>query len=80
MTDTSWRNRKTLILSRIPPSGGGIHLNDLPDFPGPPQAVRCRDRGLSLRECDVNAKNGMRPVHPGEMPELWPEVGDGVKG
>ena len=23
--------------------------------------------GLSLRECDMNAKNGMRPVHPGEI-------------
>ena len=32
-----------------------------------PGAVRRRDRGLSLSEFDMNAKNGMRPVHPGEV-------------
>ena len=30
-------------------------------------AVRCGDRGLPLREFAKNAKNGMKPVHPGEV-------------
>ena len=31
------------------------------------RAVGRGDRGLSLREWDMNTKNGMRPVHPGEV-------------
>ena len=32
-------NRRRLLLICIPPSGGGIHLNDLSDFPGPPHTT-----------------------------------------
>ena len=31
------------------------------------RAVRRGDCGLPLRGCGMNAKNGMRPVHPGEI-------------
>ena len=34
---SSPENLRRLLLICIPPSGGGIHLNDLSDFPGPPQ-------------------------------------------
>ena len=31
------------------------------------RAVRCRNRGLPLKKTNMNAKNGMRPVHPSEV-------------
>ena len=39
-------NRRRLLLICIPPSDGGIHLSDLPDFPGSPH---CDIQIMSIR-------------------------------
>ena len=49
-------NRRRLLLICISPSNGGIHLNDLSDFPGPPQSSQVHRRGLQHSQAPFRAR------------------------
>ena len=48
-------NRRRLLLICIPPSGGGIHLSDLSDFPGPPQNDRRWECVIESKYFEISA-------------------------
>ena len=54
-------NLRRLLLICIPPSDGGIRLNDLSDFPRPPHRSIARADDRTLVERNVPARTGLTP-------------------